>query len=234
MKGITTYLDYNASAPLYPEVIEIATKLMSKPHNASSVHGLGREGRKHIENARTHIANLVGAEREQIIFNSGATEGNNTVLNHFARTYSSEQILISSIEHLSVLEALPENQTKKIKARPDGTIDLDHLETLLNDKKTSLVSIMLVNNETGVIQPIKEAAALAHRYGALVHSDCVQAAGRININMAEYGIDFLTLSAHKIGGPQGVGALALGACGITPTLLHGGGQEKKRVPVLKT
>ena len=219
-----TYLDYNATAPIRPEAIEAVNKAMSAAHNASAVHAFGREGRKIIEEAREHIAALIGAPATQIIFNSGATEGNNTVLQYFANAYEGEQILVSAIEHPAILEATP-NLTH-IPVSQGGVLDLNALEKLLSDTKTSLVSVMMVNNETGIIQPIKEAAALAHKHGALFHCDAVQAAGRIEINMTDLGVDFLTLSAHKMGGPQGVGALALGICGITPTLLYGGGQEK--------
>ncbi len=218
------YLDYNATAPIRPEVIEIMTTVLQRAHNASSIHSFGRNARKYVEDARDEIAKLTGTPCAQIIFNSGATEGNNTVLQHFARAYPDEQILVSAIEHPSVLEAVP--KAPRIPVTKDGIVDLNALETLLKAKKTSLVSVMLVNNETGVIQPIKDISALVHKHSALLHCDGVQAAGRIEINIAKMSIDFLTLSAHKLGGPQGVGALCLGLCGITPVLLHGGGQEK--------
>jgi cysteine desulfurase len=214
------FLDHNATSPLRPQSLESIQNALSAPLNASSVHNYGRAGRRIVESARENIATLVGIPAPQIIFNSGATEGNNTVLKHFAE----DKILVSAIEHPAVLEAAP--NAIKIPVTPDGIIDLNALEDLLKSEKPALTSIMAVNNETGVIQPIKEASDLVHRHGSLLHCDAVQAAGRININMQTLGIDFLTLSAHKIGGPQGVGALALGLCGITPTLLHGGGQEK--------
>jgi cysteine desulfurase len=219
------YLDYNATAPLRPEAAALISEIGAQPHNASAVHAFGRAGRKYIEAAREQIATLCGAPPTQVIFNSGATEGNNTVLAHF----KNERILISSIEHPCVLEAAKENtqNCERIPVTQDGVIDLAALETLLKKEKTALVSVMAVNNETGVIQPTAKISALAHKYGALYHCDGVQAAGRIPLSMTAMGIDFLTLSAHKIGGPQGVGALVLGLCGITPTLLHGGGQEKR-------
>lgn len=216
------YLDYNSTCPVRPAVRKATSEAMAFPYNASSVHSAGREGRKMIEHARAEIANLTGAPTSQVIFNSGATEGNNTVIRHFA----GERILTSTIEHPSVFDAAPDAQ--RIPVDTNGVVDLDALENLLkHDGKTGLMSVMLVNNETGVIQPIKEIAELAHSHGALFHCDAVQAAGRIPIDIAELGADFLTLSAHKIGGPQGVGALVLGLCGVTPVLLHGGGQEKK-------
>lgn len=217
------YLDYNATAPIRPEVIDTMTTAMTHAHNASSVHAPGRNGRRYIEDAREALSKLTNCPSAQIIFNSGATEGNNTTLRHFAAQYPDEQILVSAIEHPSVLEAIP--NAKTIPVTKNGMVDLDSLEQLLKDK-TSLVSTMFVNNETGTIQPITEISALAHKHGALFHVDGVQAAGRIAIDMPAQGIDFLTLSAHKLGGPQGIGALCLGLCGITPTLLHGGGQEK--------
>ena len=217
------YLDYNATAPIRAEVIELMTNAMEHAHNASSVHQSGRLGRKYIEKAREHIAALTNNPAAQITFNSGATEGNNTVLRHFAEQYPDEQILVSAIEHPSVLEAIPNATT--IPVTSDGIIDLEALAKHLQ-KKTSLVSTMFINNETGAIQPIKEISALTHKHGALLHVDGVQAAGRIKIDMQDQGIDFLTLSAHKFGGPQGVGALCHKLCGINPTLLIGGGQEK--------
>lgn len=218
------YLDYNATAPIRPEAITIMAEAMNDAHNASAIHQFGRKGRSMVEAARETIAKLVNLPNTQIIFNSGATESNNTVLMHFADTYPNEKILVSSIEHPSILDAgIPKT---KIPATTDGAIDLNALETLLKNNKISLVSVMLVNNETGTIQPIHEISALTHKHGALLHVDAVQAAGRITIDMPDMGIDFLSLSAHKLGGPQGVGALCLALCGITPTLLHGGGQEK--------
>jgi len=215
------YLDYNATAPMLPEVKELMVSLLGRPLNASSVHGYGQEGRRVVEDARRSVAALVGAPANQVIFNSGATEANNTVLRHFA----SERVLVSAIEHPSVLEVLPE--AERIPVTADGVVDLVKLEKMLAQRpKAALVSVMAVNNETGVIQPIEQISKLAHQYGALFHCDAVQGAGRIPIDMAEQGIDFLSLSAHKICGPQGVGALVFGVCGITPVLLSGGGQEK--------
>ncbi|MCK6417742.1 MAG: cysteine desulfurase [Alphaproteobacteria bacterium] len=221
MKQQRIYLDYNATAPLRPEIFLILKTIMGEPLNASAVHSYGREGRKLIEQARTQVAALIKAPAAQVIFNSGATEGNNTVLNHF----SGETILISAIEHDSIREVIP--NALRIPVDTNGVVDLHAYEDLLKAHKPALVSVMLVNNETGVIQPIAKIAAMAHSHGALMHCDAVQAAGRIPIDIVELGVDFLTLSSHKIGGPQGAGALVLGLCGITPILLHGGGQEKK-------
>lgn len=221
---MSAYLDANATSPLRPEAQEAVLRALQAPHNASSVHSLGRDARKMIEDARIHVAALANAPPAQVIFNSGATEGNNTVLKFFA----GERILVSAIEHPSVLEAAPD--AERIPVTPGGLIDLAALEKLLKAQKSALVSVMLVNNETGAIQPVREAAALAHKHGALFHCDAVQGAGKIPLDITQLGADFLTLSAHKLGGPQGAGALILGLCGITPILLQGGGQEKKARP----
>lgn len=215
------YLDYNATAPAYPAVAELVSRLLATPYNASSVHATGREGRRLIDTARRQVATLSGADQNNVIFNSGATEGNNTVLKYF----SGETILVSAIEHPSVLEAAP--HAPRIPVTAQGIVDLGALDTLLQQHRPALVSCQLVNNETGIIQPIRAISDLAQKHGAWLHCDAVQAAGRIPLAINELGIHFMTISSHKIGGPQGVGALILGQCGITPTLLDGGGQEKK-------
>lgn len=215
------YLDYNATAPLRPPVLALMQELLALPLNASAIHARGREGRKRIEAARRSVAGLVGAAPENVIFNSGATEGNNTVLKYFPG-----RVLVSAIEHPSVLQVRPDAAV--IPVTSGGIVDLAALEDLLRqDPKAVLVSLMLANNETGIIQPVAEAAALAARYGAWMHCDAAQAAGKIAVDIGALGVHFMTLSAHKIGGPQGVGALVLGQCGETPALLSGGGQEKK-------
>lgn len=228
MKKPRIYLDYNASAPLRPCANTAMQQVLGHSEgalNASAVHFFGREGRRIIEEARQAVAALVGAPPAQVIFNSGATEGNNTVIQHFSRTYPQQRILISAIEHPSVLQAAP--NLERIPVRLDGTIDPQALERMMTSGgEVALVSVMAVNNETGAIQDVSQLSAIARKHGAFVHSDAVQAAGRIPLNLSEMGIDFLTLSAHKIGGPQGVGALILGLCGETPKLLFGGGQEK--------
>lgn len=219
------YFDYNASAPLIADAMVLMSKIMQTPYNASSVHSFGREGRRYVEDARVQVAKLINAPSEQVIFNSGATEGNATILHHFATHYPQERIITSTIEHPSIIEG--GYPLTRIPVTQEGLVDLAALENALkNGTKASLVSIMLVNNETGIIQPIKDIAALTHKYGALLHSDATQAAGRMPLDMQSLNIDFLTLSSHKIGGPQGIGALALRLCSETPTLLHGGGQEK--------
>lgn len=227
------YLDYNASAPIHPDSLRIMRTIFESEdghaaYNASSIHHFGRQGRKYVEDARRQVANLINADTNQVIFNSGTTEGNNTVLRHFADQYPDEHILVSAGEHPSVLQALPNFKNLDIiPLDENGLIDEDKLTTLLEEKeRISLISCMHVSNETGTIQDIDTIAKIAHSKGALLHCDATQSAGRIPVDMKKSSIDFLTLSSHKLGGPQGVGALALGLCGQTPTLLTGGGQEK--------
>lgn len=217
----TIYLDYNATAPMRPDVVELVSGLLGKPLNASSVHKNGRDGKRLIDAARRQIAALTGADANNVIFNSGATEANNTVLKYF----TDGKACVSAIEHPSVLEARPD--ALLLPVTPAGLIDLAAAETIIAAHEPALVSCQLVNSETGIIQPVAKISQIARKHGAYFHCDAVQAAGRIPLNMMELGIDFMTLSSHKIGGPQGVGTLILGLCGETPTLLDGGGQEKK-------
>ena len=216
------YLDYNATAPIRPEVIASASDAMRYVGNASSIHGFGREARKIVEDARAEIAALVNVRPAQIIFNSGATEGNNTILSGFA----GKNILIGATEHPSVIEAAP--KADRIPVTKDGLIDLDKFEVMLKTSQTDLVCVQLVNSETGVIQPIEQISALAKEHGAKFHCDAVQAAGRIALDFKTLGVDYLTLSAHKFGGPQGVGALVFREGLQLPKLLLGGGQEKRQ------
>jgi cysteine desulfurase len=210
------YLDHNATTPARPAVIDAVAEAMRIHGNASSVHKAGRDSRALVEDTRKIIAAALSADPKGVIFTSGATEANNAVL----KSYTGK-ILVSGIEHPSVLEAAP--NAVRIPAGPDGLIDLHALEGLLEG--ASLVCVMLVNNETGVIQPIEKIAGLAKAKGCRVHCDAVQAFGRIPISM---NVDYMTLSAHKMGGPQGVGALVV-APGAPPVkLIHGGGQERRQ------
>lgn len=216
------YLDYNATTPIRDQAIDAAMTAMKAVGNASSVHGFGRESRKMVEDARGHIAALVNARPAQVIFNAGATEGNNTILSG----YAGKNIVVSAIEHPSVLE--PSNNADKIPVTKSGVVDLDKLDIMLAASKTDLVSVQLVNSETGVIQPIADIATLAHKNGALLHCDGVQAAGRIELDFKKLDVDFLTLSAHKFGGPQGAGALIFREGLLLPKFMKGGGQEKRQ------
>ncbi len=215
-----TYLDWNATAPLLPEAASAMADALRDCGNASSVHRWGRAARHAIEAARREVAALVNAPDDSILFTGGGTEANQTAL----RGFSGLRVLVSAIEHDSV-RAVPDAEF--FPALASGLADLAALDRLLaQDDRPTLVSLMLANNETGAIQPVAEAARIAHRHGALLHTDAVQAAGRVPIDLRALGADLLTLSAHKIGGPQGVGALVASPdLPLTPLIL-GGGQER--------
>ena len=223
MPGV--YLDYNATAPVRPAAAAAVAEALVLTGNASSVHGFGRRVRARIEEAREAVAELVGARPEQVVFTSGGTEANNQALARAA----GGRTLVSAGEHDSILQAAPE--AAQVPLDPEGTIDLTALGDLLSAPPApALVSIMLANNETGVIQPVAEAARMARAAGAVVHCDAVQAAGKVPLDFGDLGVDLMSLSAHKLGGPQGVGALVVGAeSGFAP-LLRGGGQERRRRP----
>lgn len=216
------YLDYNATCPIFPEAIDAAGRAMAHTGNASSIHADGRAARKTVEDARAEVAKLANVRAAQVIFNSGATEGNNTILSG----YRDKPVLVSAVEHPSVLEAAP--HAKLIPVTKDGLTDLEKFEALLDAAAPALVCVQLVNSETGVIQPARDIARLAKAKGAMVHCDAVQAAGRIAIDFTSLGADYLTLSAHKFGGPQGVGALIFREGLQIPKFMHGGGQEKRQ------
>jgi cysteine desulfurase len=218
-----SYLDYNATAPVKPAVVEIMAEALERTGNPSSVHRFGREARSALERARESVAAMVGAAPAQVVFTSGGTEANNQALRGF-----SGAVVVSSVEHDSVLAAAPDGERAVVDR--EGRVDLARLDRQLASMAPALVSVMLANNETGVLQPVREVVDVARRHGARVHCDAVQAGGKVPINVAALGADLLTLSAHKLGGPQGVGALVLGP-GIEPAaLLRGGGQERRWRP----
>ena len=224
------YLDHNATTLIHKDVKKLAISLMDKPLNPSSIHTNGREARAIVERARKQVAKSVGitdnTKKYQIIFTSCGTESDNLIMSN----YADGDVFISSIEHAAILEEtqyLP--NIKKIKVNIDGQVDLEDLKLLLSQSKNpkKLVSVMMANNETGVIQPIKEVVKIAKEFGAQVHSDCVQAFGKTELNIVDLGIDFATLSAHKIGGFPGSAALiAKSEYVLVPTII-GGGQENK-------
>jgi len=218
-----SYLDWNATAPLRPEAAAAVTAALRDCGNASSVHRWGRAARQRVENAREAVAVLIGADPEGVIFVSGGTEANQLALLGSGR----ERVLISAVEHGSVLQAV--QHAERIPVSADGIVELGQLEELLaSDPHSALVSVMLANNETGAIQPVAEVAAIAHRYGALFHCDAVQAAGKIPVDVATIGADLISLSAHKLGGPPGIGALIIcGTIEVAP-MIRGGGQERGR------
>ena len=217
------YLDHNATAPVRAEVASAIAGALALGGNASSVHKAGRKARQLVEESRDHIAGLVGASPAEIVFTGGGTEANNLVL----RGTGSDVVLVSAVEHDSVLDAA--DNIEQLPVDENGLIDLAALETRLSEIEGQvLVSIMLANNETGVIEPISEVVTVAKKYGALVHTDAIQVCGKIKFDKAELGVDFISLSAHKIGGPQGVGALVINEVVPLTSLIRGGGQERSR------
>jgi cysteine desulfurase len=215
------YLDHNATTPLRPEAERAATAALAQTGNPSSVHRFGRAARRAVEDARQQVASLVGARADGVIFTSGGTEANAMVLRGSGRA----RVVVSAIEHASVLAAAPE--AARVPVDRNGVIDLDALDAALAaDPRPALVSLMLANNETGAVQPLPEAAAIARRHGALLHCDAVQAAGKIAVDMPALGAHFLTLSAHKLGGPMGAGALVTDGSAPLAAWLKGGGQER--------
>lgn len=216
------YLDHNATSPLRPEAFAAMTEAMRDVGNASSVHGFGRRARKRVEDARGAVARLVGAKTQEVVFTSGGTEANNWAL----IGASPAKLLVSAVEHDSVL-AVPGGEP--IAVEGSGRLDLADLERKLRGAPAgTLVSVMLANNETGAIQPIDAVVELARQAGALVHCDAVQGIGKLPVDFAGLGVDMLSISAHKLGGPQGLGALVLREGLGSAPLLRGGGQEGRR------
>lgn len=225
---MTIYLDYNATAPLRPEVIEAMQPWLAGPHNPSSIHAAGRKARMAIERAREAIAAAIGADPANIIFTASGSEANNQAL----RASKPTALFVSAIEHASILTPAKESGLPHhlIPVDEQGRIEPDALDALLaaNPSARPLVSTMLANNETGVIQPIEAIAAIARKHSAMLHVDAAQALGKIPLHIGELGADLVTLSAHKMGGPLGAAALVQGSCfGIEP-FIFGGGQEKNR------
>ena len=222
------YMDNNATTAVRPEARDAVALALALTGNPSSVHGSGRTARRLVEDARDAVAALVGAEPAWGVFTSGGTEANNLALRVLPKR---APILCSAVEHASVLSVM--DGIVEIPVDGDGVVDLAALEALLAGEDTpALVSVMLANNETGVLQPVADVAALAHEHGALIHCDAVQAAGKMAIDFRALGCDLMSLSAHKIGGPSGVGALVVtsgveGDLALIP-MLRGGGQERGR------
>lgn len=220
------YCDYNATAPLRPEARAAMEAALGLTGNASSVHAEGRKARALVEGAREQVAAAIGACRDDIAFVSGGTEAVGAPLRS---VWSDKRIITvpSSLEHDAVISLT--NHAAEWLATGDGAADLDSLERRLKqlqaDGYRPLVSLMLVNNETGVIQPVAEAAELAHRYGGLIHCDAVQGLGKILTSVIELDVDFLSLSSHKLGGPQGVGAFYVKPGTPFVPQQTGGGQE---------
>jgi cysteine desulfurase len=221
------YLDWNATAPLRPQARAATVEALDLLGNPSSVHGEGRAARHLVEGARRQVAALVGADPESVIFTSGGTEANVLAL---TPATPGEVLLVSSIEHPSVLAGgrFDPARVRQVPVTGDGRLDLAALaETLLTTGRPALVSLMAANNETGVLQPVSQAAAIVHEAGGRLHVDAIQAAGRIPLDINEIGADLITVSSHKLGGPKGAGALIRRSqVPVVEPLIRGGGQER--------
>jgi cysteine desulfurase len=235
MSAARAYFDWNATAPLCDAARDAMAAAMSATGNASSVHAEGRAARALIEKARAQVAALVGAEPKNVTFTSGGTEANALALTPAIETRSEreprDRLFISAIEHPSVRSGGRFAEFTELPVDENGRVQVDTVAQLLSGTRRPLVSAMLANNETGVIQPVAEIAAIVHAANGLLHVDAVQGPGRVACDIEALGADMMTISAHKIGGPQGVGALirqsaVFGDIHIAEPLIRGGGQER--------
>ncbi|MGE0152572.1 MAG: cysteine desulfurase family protein [Reyranellaceae bacterium] len=215
-----SYLDHNATTPVLPEVVAAMVDALRATGNPSSVHRFGRSARRLVETARQQVGAAVNAGSAEVVFTGSGTEANNLAL------LGRAPVLVSAIEHDSVLQAADRALPAPVDG--NGVIDLAALRDLVLRHRPAVVAVMLANNETGVLQPVAEVARIAHEAGALAHCDAVQAFAKAPVDFQALGVDTLSLSAHKIGGPQGVGALIVRPGIALGTLLRGGGQEKRR------
>ena len=229
-----SYFDWNATTPLRPQAREALLEALAASGNPSSVHAEGRAARNLIEHARVQVAALIGAQPANVFFTSGGTEANMAALTPAIETAGDkrprDRLFMSAIEHSSVRTGgrFPREAIEDVRVTSEGRVDLPALAEAVGRGSRPLVSLMLANNETGVIQPVAEAASIVRAAGGLLHVDAIQAVGRIRCDIGEMGADLVTLSAHKIGGPKGVGALVRRGDDIhlSEPLIRGGGQER--------
>ncbi|MBI3586778.1 MAG: cysteine desulfurase [Ignavibacteriales bacterium] len=230
------YLDYSATTPLDPRVLEAMSFIFKEQYgNASSVHSFGREARKVLEESRERIASFIGARSDEIFFTSGGTEADNYAIKGVAlagKKKGNNHIIISAIEHHAVLhpaEHLREEglNVDVVPVDSSGMVDPADIQKAITPE-TCLISIMHANNEVGTIEPIREISAIAKQHGALLHSDTVQSVGKIPVDVNELGVDLLSISAHKLYGPKGIGAIYIRKGTEIKTLIEGGAQESNR------
>lgn len=235
----TAYLDHAATTPMLPEAARVLTDELARTGNPSSLHASGRAARRVVEEARERFAAALGARPSEVLWTSGGTEADNLAIKGLfwaRRTQdpSRRRILVSAVEHHAVLDPafwMAEHAGAELVLLPvdhEGVVDLDALRAELdaNAEHAALLSVMWANNEVGALQPLGDVVALARRYGVPVHADAVQAVGQVPVDFAASGLDALTVSGHKVGGPGGTGALlARRGLELTP-VLHGGGQER--------
>lgn len=230
---MSVYLDHNATSPMHPEVIDAMMPFLQNPvGNPSSLHSYGRMARSAVESARAEVAQLIGCESGAVIFTSGGTEANNLLLKGYVDRDSKRPVISSEIEHSSILEPLQQLRAEGeevilLKSNSQGQIDLEAARSVVVDADAQLLSTIYANNETGVIQPIETLAAMVDRDSCLVHSDATQAIGKIPIDLTQLDIDAVSFSAHKLRGPQAVGALVVNRK-PRHILICGGDQENKR------
>jgi cysteine desulfurase len=236
---VTAYLDHAATTPMLPAAIETLTTALGRTGNASSLHSAGRDARRTVEEARERLAAALGARPSEVVLTAGGTEADNLAVKglFWSRTTQDparRRILVSAVEHHAVLDPafwMAEHAGAEIVLLPvdhDGRLDTDALDAELraSGDAVALISVMWANNEVGTVQPLADVVGLARRYGVPVHADAVQAVGQLPVDFAASGLDALTISGHKIGGPLGIGALlARRGLDLTP-VLHGGGQER--------
>ncbi|HEY1929691.1 MAG TPA: cysteine desulfurase family protein [Caulobacteraceae bacterium] len=225
--NLPVYLDYNATAPIRPEAAAAVARALEVGGNPSSVHAAGRAARNLVETARAQVAALVGSSSRAVTFVSGGAESNALAIESAAAA-GYEEILVGATEHDTVRAsaAAAGVEVAEWPVGPDGVADLDWLDARLAAGRKSLVCLMLANNETGVVQPVAEAARRVREAGGWLHVDAIQGAGKLAIDFEALGADTLSLSAHKLGGPQGVGALVAGPRARLSRRIHGGGQER--------
>ncbi len=233
MNRARTYLDWNASAPLLPEARAAMLAALDVTGNPSSVHGEGRAARRIVEDAREHVARLVGARPQEVVFTSGASEANNAVIRA-----GWPAIFATDIEHDSVRAPIVKSATLHalLGVSRDGVVGALPFEARLADSLAEggdaagslLITLQHANNETGVLQPLAEIAAFARKYGIRMHTDATQAVGRVPVDIAALGVDYLSFSSHKLGGPKGAGALIVREGAPFAPLIVGGGQERRQ------